>query len=241
MKKLLVLLLVLPFFATAQGPATAEQSTKPRKWLIGVAGSLDYSYRTLKSSSDAAWIVDGRNNLEIPKLGYTVGANVSRQISGKLRLNVGLNYANHGYRTKEREQIAQPMYGIFETTKGYLAYQYNYLELPISVSYRIVRKGAFILHASAGIMPGLLLSVVNKSHLSTNDGPMRVTSTKDQSDFSRFALAPIAALGLEYALSPRSILSLTPTFRYSLTKSIDAPIEQYLWSAGLCIGYSRRF
>jgi hypothetical protein len=240
MKKIFLLFLVIPFVACAQEPIVADQPAKPHKWLIGVAGSLDYSYRTLKSSSDVAWIVDGRNDLEIPKLGYTVGASLSRQISDKFRLNVGLNYANHGYRQKERQMMFEEN-GTLETAKGYLSYQYNYLELPISIGYRIVRKGAFSLHASAGIMPGYLLAVVNKSSITYNNGAVKSFRGEGTDGYSRFAFAAIAGIGVEYGLSARAILSATPTFRYSLTKSVDAPIEEHLWSAGLSVGYARRF
>jgi hypothetical protein len=169
-----------------------------------------------------------------------VGATAGRQISEKLRLVVGLSYSSRGYQQKNIQGMFEPGTGP-TTVTGHISYKYNYLELPISLDYSIVQTGRLSLHASVGIMPALFLSAVNKAYLSYDNGPMQVTSTKIPSDFSPLSLSAIAALGVEYALSPRSILCAAPTFRYSITAIADAPIKEHLWSAGLSVGYSRRF
>lgn len=240
MKQLLLLLLTLPFVAGAQDSVAVDHPAKSYKWLIGVSGSLDYGYRTLNSSSDAVGAIDYRNDIESPKLGYTVGVLAGRQISGKLRLVAGLNYSSCGYQQKEIQGLFEPSTGS-TTVTGHISYKYNYLELPISLDYSILQKGRLSLHASAGIMPGLFLSAVDKAYLSYDNGPMQVTSAEVPADFSSLSLSAIAALGVEYALSPRSILCAAPTFRYGIIPIADAPLKEHLWSAGLSIGYSWRF
>jgi hypothetical protein len=95
--------------------------------------------------------------------------------------------------------------------------------------------------ARGGIIGSYFLGGVYRSYLKMDDGTSDNRVTKGKDPYKAFTFSPVLAVGAEYQLSERVSIRAVPTVRYSITSMVDAPINEYLWSCGLSVGYYRRF
>lgn len=56
-------------------------------------------------------------------------------------------------------------------------------------------------------------------------------------NYRKLNLSPLISAGFDYRLNNKRSLKVEPTFRYGILKTIEAPVSENIWNAGLNIGY----
>jgi hypothetical protein len=245
MKKLFALFIAsLPFIVQAQTTEIQPIPLKPSKWKLGLCFSPDYANRTLRASDNdtiAQWIMSSRNERELGKFGYTLGLDARYQLNKHIALILGLQYSNKGYGTKRLQYAPEP----FNPTNNYIAsgrtvHSHTYLDLPLMVNVTAINRGKLSLTAGAGLTSSILLSVTAKSYVTYADGSKKSSRTTDHiTDYKTIMFAATVNLAAEYELSSKSMIRIAPTYRHGLNSIVNAPINGYLWSYGLNVGYYR--
>src|SRR5688572_23856516 len=169
MKKLLFTLFTLfAFDSFGQTP----EIKPPAKLAIGFTFPPDYCYRTLSTDSRLQWIADSRNEREIPKFGFTTGANILYTLGNRVSLESGLLLSNKGEKLKE-EFINNPEFYADANGVSPLSwrhtYHYLYLDVPSKINYYLL-TGKVKLFISAGISTNLFLTQLTKSYVTYSDG-----------------------------------------------------------------------
>lgn len=225
MKQTLILLILNICFISlnAQNP--------DRKLKIGINFSPDYCYRTLKTSdNNFNWIIDSRNQNEIPKLSFSTSVNLLYQINNKIGVETGLQYSNLGFQTKEFK-----VNGINAVFKD----SYHYINLPLKFNYNTNWNKKFQLTTSIGFINSYLLQFQKVIFNSENNEPFKRRSENQTAvfDFNKLNFLPILSLGINCKLNEKIDLKIEPTFRFGIFKIMEAPIKDYLWNAGLNMGF----
>jgi hypothetical protein len=110
----------------------------------------------------------------------------------------------------------------------------HYLDVPVRLSHS-VGKGRTRWISSVGVSIGFL-----SSH-----EPEPSINLRQHALFMRYPrsvnISPTISTGLAFFLSDRSDLRVEPTFMYGITPLTDHFVQTFMWSAGLNLGYFRRF
>lgn len=232
------LLLVVPY---ADLRAQSEGASSSR-WAMGLIASADYCYRKLlpeKNNKDALTVAEIRDTIEIPKLGYTVGYHVAFRINKRFSLELGLQYADRGERSKKYPAIyptSQPD-PLIDAVKFRMVSRYKYFDIPLKAKFYILNN-KLKLFVSAGFSPSIFLS--QRDVLFSENAQGKVTKIQsigaNHGGYVRVNPVMIAGLGVQYDLFDKLYIKAEPTYRRSIASIIDAPIKSYLYSTGLELG-----
>lgn len=250
MKLLFVLLSTLPLVAFCQ-----KDSTKTRGVVFGITYSPDYCFRTLKpdGSEIAQTIANRRNADEKPVFGFTTGLSVLFPVSTRFIFETGVHYSSKGEQTKKFDLVwPQPDPSL--PVKISSVHHYNYLDIPFKAQFLFARSrmvplkflkkvmrgkvsgsdiGFFV---SGGFSANVFLNESNTSTSEYSDGHVDTQKSYLYDGLSRVNIAAIAGIGMKYFIAQRISIRIEPVFRHSITPILDAPIKQYLWSAGVNAG-----
>jgi len=172
-----------------------EDSTKPKKFLIGFSFSPDYSFRTLKyAGNNSDYLVKYRDSIEIPKFGFTTGFNFGYIVNKKLIIVTGLLFSDKGENTIRltdfRTLTPDP------SIPKYLSFKYHYLyiDIPIKANYFLINnRTKFFL--SGGISTNVFITQKHKAILEFDDGKIIEKTYVMQNRFSRINFAFTAGFG----------------------------------------------
>lgn len=243
--KLLPALLMSVSSATFAQDNQAVSASDSHHWLFGINGSPDYCFRDYVNTTDDPTFdqfVINYNDIEIPKLGFSIGASACYVINHRYSIDAGLQFSDKGYRTHKFEyylpypQASGGPY-VFRSVS-----HYNYLDIPLRFNMTFgQRKLKFI--AGIGITTNVLLSTASTT-IQYVDGDRErdhVSGSEFEADFNRLNLSPAISAGIACNITEQMQLRIEPTFRYGVLKTSDAPLTDYLYSAGLNVGYYVRF
>jgi opacity protein-like surface antigen len=235
MRFLFFLCIIIPLSTYCQ----SSGSCKKKSFSIGLSVSPDYTFRTLKANTSNQWLADSRNDIEIPKIGYTVGLKLHSGLNKRFSFEAGLLFSDKGERTKKTDlNFAQSKQAL--PVESFMIIHYYYLDVPLKVKYYFlaIRNGGFFV--SAGISPNLFLTLKSTSIVEYDDGHIKKNHSYG-GNLSRINLSFTAGLGFQTDISKALYLSIEPTYRRSITSIIDAELKSYLFSAGLDLGLFYRF
>jgi len=225
------------FFILFSISAFAKDSTSVdfKRFALGIHVSPDYCYRTLKviSPNDVTLSISNvRNKNEIPTLGYTAGANLSYFIKKQFAISLGVNYSRKGY-INESVYLTDQNGNIIGN--GYFKYNYNYIEFPLKANFIFGKKKVRFLVGIAATSSFLLYQQTNSTY-EYNDGTKVISKGKPNYIYNPFNLFLTGSLGADIQLGEKMGLKIEPAYSYGLFQTINAPITEYLWNAGLNIG-----
>ena len=239
MKKLLLLLAIIPLFTNAQ-----DNSKKIGKNIsIGLNFSPNYNYRNLLNAHDDQSIgtfIAFRDEREIGKLGYSTGANVNFALSKKFEFQVGLFYSDKGYKTK-KVAVDTPWSTVIGIAQHMSIRKADYLDVPLKLNY-ISGEGRLKFIAGAGVSVNFLLNHSVKTTFLYTNGNEETKKSSDV-DLNKFNISALASVGLQYRLKENIFLRAEPTFQYGILKVNDRPLDgtaEYLWNVGLNVGVHLR-
>ena len=223
MKKLVLLIIhLLPFINYAQ----QNDSLKFNSFSIGGTYSADYCYRTTSTNPSNRWLKDEMDSLEISKIGYTTGLNFDFTLNNRFSISSGLLYSDKGYKLKSK---------VIPNIDKSIDHIY-YLDIPLKFNYNIIsKKTKFFI--SAGISSNIFLS---SKILFQKENSSFTNVVKGNSDFSKINFATILNLGIQNDLSKSWYFKSEMIYRQSIMPSMKAPINQYLYSFGLNVGFYYR-
>ena len=215
-----------------------RSTKKINKILIGYNFSPDYNYRTLKNndgSSSSDIVIKSRNDIEIPKFGFTTGLHVWINFTNIIGLETGIQFSNKGYKTKNQDLIYfPPNPGL--PTKAKTVYTYQYIGIPLKAKFTVGKSKTRFL-SSIGIMTNFLLHVKQTTTFEYADGKTEEKKQSATSGFKKVDLSPMISVGIDYKLTDKIHLIAEPVFKYGVIKTKDAPVKEYLWNAGLNMAF----
>ena len=236
MKQIFLFLLTIPFYSV-RGQETKYHAGK-NKLSIGFNFSPDYNFRALKNndgSSSSDIIIKTRNDAEIGKFGYTTGFNICFSLAKMIRFETGIQYSNKGYQTKKQDLIyQQPNPGLPVRSK--FIYNYGYIDIPFALNFTMGKsKARFV--SSAGFTTNFLIKETQTNILEYANGKSDKKKQPATFDYKKVDISPLISIGIDYKINDKMVLRATPTFRYGVLKIIDTPVTEYLWNAGIDIGF----
>jgi hypothetical protein len=217
-KPLAILLLLLPLIVTAQEKKSVSQ--------VGINYSVDYCYRALDSDASAQWIADWREENEQPVIGFNTGATYSYQFKKGLLLEGGFQYTRVGEKFENITFVTIDDDG----TGDYWNY-YDYVGIPIKVGYGLPIGKRLRLSIMSGISTNFFVARQVRSSVTYNDGTSENYSSTYSNEpsgiqYEKVNLVSVSSLGIDIRVFRAFSLRFEPTFRYSITPIMDAPIKQ---------------
>jgi hypothetical protein len=240
-RKILFILQLLSIGAFGQ-----ETTVKTKRWAVGITLSPDYCYRTLGATGNGSlWesVLNGYNNLEIPKFGYTAGLNVMYTLNKHFSIDAGVQYSNKGYAydlsTLVFGDMIDPRFGFTYTVPSMVAdhwfYNFNFLEIPLRLVYLKGEKKTQ-LTASIGITPSIFLNANERIVNSETGTGQTITETIDLgNNYTKVSWSPTISAGVQYNANDRLCIRAEPMYRYGLTSIHEGSIKRYLWNIGLAL------
>lgn len=210
------------------------------KWQFGVNYSQDGCYRQLiDEDGTASGVIVFREQWELPKLSFTAGVNALYALNNHFSLGFGVQYSNKGYQLKVDQIYIDQTNGEPVAGKYHSVYNMHYVDVPVSLIFS-AGEGNWHFISSIGIAGNVFLQETVKSTL-TYDGNEETNESVSDYEYKFFTLTPMLSAGVCYDLTENSSLRLDPTFRYGITKIIDAPVSARLYSLGLNLSYFMSF
>ncbi|MBK8339994.1 MAG: PorT family protein [Flavobacteriales bacterium] len=231
-----LLLITLPASAQLEGAAVSRFS-------IGITGSMDHCFRILannRGDENTDRVIDLRNRSEIPKLSYSINADLLFHLDERWALISGLRYSDQGYRTEEFNEFASvdapegdpaiPIGGI------QYVYHFHYLSVPLLVQFRM-GKGRLRFTPAIGLAGDILLEPTETTHSKWKDGrETSETRSAAQVGYNPISLSVRTELGGAYRIAERFELNAGLAGLYQITELIDAPITGHQWTVGFQCG-----
>lgn len=247
-----ILLVVFALLAsTLNGQEVIEKpvNLNKKQIAVGLVFSPDYCFRTLKNndgSSSSAMIIDLRNEMEEPVVGFTAGLNFFYGITKKVGIESGVHYSRQGFQIKKNDLFfgdpIDPRNGQVYESSGTEAPSsvkyidnYNYLEIPLRAMFSFGEKRIRVI-ASGGVTTDIFLNASETIILKYEDGDVNRTKQDSPFDSNTLNLTATISVGAEYRLNSNFFFKAEPTFRYGLLEINDYPITAYLWRTGLAFG-----
>lgn len=189
--QLLLTGLLLSVFASSL-KAQEEKASKPN-FNIGVHAAPTYCNRVLGMRSDFK-----------PLMGFITGVSGQVNFSSRWALHVEMNCEVSRYIAMNRNSFP---YGIPpERQETQTVYNYNNLEIPISMKFNFINKEKIKVFVNAGTIN--MLPISYKASTSYADGSTQQTAKTFRLDSRNHSLGLIAGLGTDMTLSPRLHLTL---------------------------------
>lgn len=221
----------------------AQDGNNGSRISVGFNFSPDYNFRTIKRYENTSGIdlaIECRNNLEVPKIGYTAGLNLAINLSQNVAFETGFQYSEKGFQTKKSDLMFDPPTDpdnppLLSTVKFHHFYQYFGVPLKVSLSFG---EGDLRIISGIGVTTNFLLNAQDRTIIDRPNGKKKTIKKKGAHEYNMIDLSPIISLGIEYKLTNIINLRVEPTFRYGLIKINHSPIKENLWNAGVNFGVS---
>lgn len=229
MKKALFFLSLLVTTSLVFGQSSSAES----KFQFGVSFSNDIGYRLLKhNDSDPSndFVLEQRNEIEIPKYCYSAGLTIAYRLSERARLSSGLLYSNKGYQTEKLSTYSGTPDPLIPN-EAQFRYNFNYIDIPLLYKYRF-GQGKWRFQIGGGITTNVFLKEVRQT-IEYFDDDVEKDSEDTEYDYNRINLSPQVSFGITYDIHERFLLTASPVFRYGILKIIDTPVTAYLFTGGL--------
>jgi len=173
-----------------------ERTTLPvirdNKWSIDIMAGPSYNYRILDFAGNRE-LENHKNEFESSIVTYSYAINVRRKLTNNFSANLGLMYLEMGEK--------------YEFSNGVVSHsavnEYNYLSIPLSVDYNILKRNKTNLIFGLGAQMNFLQKGTS-SWLDPQSFDAQTHSNSDPSSpFSEQTFAWNAKVGIRYELSPR--------------------------------------
>ena len=232
MKKTLLLSLILSCILT-------HAFGQDKKLRFGISFKPNYSSRFILADSNFNTAKKILNDAETGKLSYSAGLFAERLLDDDMRIQVGVNYMNTGFRTHRKQLLWGSTNGQPDTIglpEGYFVFNHNRIEIPIDFQYFIESDKPFFV--TVGISPTLNVSVTTTSKFYYPDGHREINRQKDTQDgYPKFGLSFKIGLGYQFIVFKKIVLDIQPNVQCFLTTlgKFNPRFNSYLYNAGIQI------
>lgn len=199
-----------------------------------IIAGVDYSYRYLSATeSGPQSVVKVRNEIESGKLNWRLGFNFNKRITVNTFFKTGLRLASVGYVYKKEDLTWGPNEPEPINTVR-ISDDFWFIEIPLVVRFENA-KNKFSPFLEIGISPSVYLSTL----VSTKYDSEKTIGFRRGVQFheiNNFHLVSTFAFGANYNYSEKVQFFAQPTLRFHLTRLVKAPVNAYLYNAGLEMG-----
>lgn len=242
---------LLAFTLCAEGQETTYQipAEEERGFYIGAFVSPDASFRQLfleEPSSGYEWLLELRERVEIPVVGFTTGVSIGWQFTPHFALASGIQFSRGGWTTR----LDDPVYGnLYDPRLGFVyaidgkiprriqnQYRFDYVSLPIALQMELGRK-RWRFTARTGISADMLTGAksIRINHYEEYE-PDKVFYDRF-SNYKKWNITSSVGAGVHFVMNKRMTLYALPTVRYRLLNIIDYPITAQIFNGGLEVGW----
>ena len=230
--------------------AWAQDSTRTlSRFEIGITGTFERSYRTLaatESGNDYSYIMDRRDDFEIPLAGYSAGLEIAFTACYRWHVESGIRYSMTGWATDELPVTTYVSpegnlnYPAIPSTARFLSH-YHYVGVPLILRYEFGKRKLHFAPA-IGFIGETLLDQTAVFILERQDGHESRESFSDTfTEYNSTSLSAYSDVGVIYRFNEHLGMRLAATGRYQLTELVNAPITAHLWSVGFLAGLRYHF
>jgi len=211
-----------------------------------VATALLTGVSTSTNSTDSSYqiAVEDKNKNDKNSLGYAAGVMVNYKVSERISASVGFAYTNFSehyhfnYTLKKTEWVLidsnwQTIQVDSINRDSKVKDQYNFLSIPLHLSYNFLQKGKLKLAATVGLRSNILIKGVTYiANAQKND------VTKVTSGFNKISFMYQLSLAAEYKCNERLALLIQPIFLYGANSIHNkaSSLQQKPYGAGVTIG-----
>jgi hypothetical protein len=232
MKKILIIFASLSQLLIAQTTEPTTTTPKNRKIALGISFSTDYSYRSLKASSDFYKpLVQLRDSVELPVFGFTTGLKLTTLLKKRFTFETGLLFSQKGYKDKPTIFVANTPDPHIPKTASYQL-TYSSIDIPIKLSFYPIKtvKAGFLI--SAGIINNIFITEKKTSTYVYNNGSTQ--TVKDRSIGFGYQPSLLLSIGYQQQLSERLFFKVEPTYRRQIFDiNSSGAYKTYYYSFGL--------
>jgi hypothetical protein len=234
---------VFAFLAVCFSVYSSSQTTES-KFEIGVQGSVDYSFRSIRNAeqsiSSDLWF-EVRNSDEDYMIGWTSGISIALNLSDRMKLRGGVSMSSQGY-TRDYHGLMDPRNPFLapaleheDPTELLVKHEYKAVEVPLNVVFQFGER-AFRPFLSAGMIYGHVISDDTRLIVSYESDPdTRHTGDSQYSTASSLFYATLG-VGGSYSFTERITTSLELNGAYSLNEFDELSVATRLWRGGLNLG-----
>jgi hypothetical protein len=220
----------------------AQDSTRHKRFYVGLTGSPDYSYRFRQTSSSILnYTVNWENAYERPNILFTVGVDCLIKFNRKTAFGFGLLYSVKGEKTSDTPISSVPptaqsahytyIFGGRFTDQFYV----NYLDIPIKFDYYF-SSSKLSPYLVLGISTNIFLFERITSTTTGTDGTKYLQVFNEPSTFHTFNPQGQMGFGFNYCFNT-SLIRVEPIFRVSLLNASTTMISTWFYSFGLNCSY----
>ena len=228
MKRLFILLSMIPLYSVLLGQGKSDDFHRIQ---LGVNFAPAYAYRTLNWDSEN-WILQGRNEYEIAKFGYSGGLNIYYNLNDWFGIGSGIQYANKGYRAKKVYMDEDQTDFVLNNSQWFrTVHRFHYVEIPLKAQFTMGKQKVRFL-SGVGLTTGFLLNQTNAFQY--DGGENKSENYADQ--YNRINLFPTVSVGVDYKITSKSNVRIEPMFQYGIVETAKSS-DEYLWSLGVNVSY----
>jgi hypothetical protein len=233
-----ILLLILPLHVFS----SEGDSIRSDKFQLGLLYSPELSYRTLKADAEYAWLKEAQDRMDIPRYGFSAGVYFGYRLSTRLALEIQALYSDKGSKIKENFMENHHLQDYWEKVpyQNHMIYHYNYLDIPVKLNYCLT-SGKVKFYLAAGMSLNAFLNQKKKTYILYEDGSSKTFRTASTRGLEKMNFAILAGFGIGYQLSEGYQFKFEPVFKHSINSIVNAPVRNYLCSAGMQIGIAHCF
>ncbi len=205
--------------------STYDQNEKPT---VTFAGGIAVNYQTEKRwafQTGLAYAKIGQmsNNLVITYDNSSYGSTI-------------INYGTSAGNIQSDKSVSSALDSNFVSSdllysSGSILQQFEYLEIPFITRFKIIDK-TFDINLLSGFSAGILIG--NKAYLSSEKSKKRIGETQN---INKLNVSATVGFGAEYVLTSKILLTLEPSFKYSLnTLNRDGYVNNHPYSFAVNTG-----
>lgn len=214
------------------GSFSQLSDTLYRRLSIGISYEANLSNRQLNYGSSDQWIVDLRNENEVPKYGYTTGLIFRYRLHSKFNLETGLLFANRGY-TSPKETLIWESNDPKFPSKVKTTVSMNYVEIPFSLNYKL-KVGKLDVYVMGGVSLNYFTNKVTRFKVYFENGDKDISKDKTDVGFEERTYSFLVGFGMNIPVSDRFLLNIEPVYNQNFTSIIaDKNAREYLYSVGV--------
>lgn len=239
MRKLVIALSIL-----ASSSLMSQDTEVASRYTVGAYFSPEAVnlYMPNSSQNESHGSIDHwRNSRAIPKFGYSTGLSIAYDLNDKFSLETGLQISEKGYHTKKEDLgfgggISYPYFIGLSPTELSLEYRFQYIGIPVNLNYT-AGSGKWKFISSIGITAEYLVEASRTTLLYHYKEESFKTKEENDKDYRDFSLSPSISVGVDYQINPRISLRAMPTLRVGVIPVLETENPNYLYNAGLQIGW----
>jgi len=232
MRKIITIIIILSLTAFRSFSQSGDTSDTTY-WGISLYGSVDYNLNMVKGSTSSGQDAGFMKDIDLPRIGYTVGFSIKRPIYKMLSLEFGIACQSQGYRTST---LSDTVWNYRDSAIAFYdyhkAYQYYSINIPVVLKVDLFHIKKAVIGLGVGVAPVISLG---KKQVLFFDDHKEVINEKSGAAID---LQAIGNLNVYIPVSKKISLTLEPTFRYNILQYKDSYYEgvsRNLFSAGLGI------